>query len=66
MVGGTAGDATTLPTVSPPDNTGVRIALDSQAFLQGTSSGAGVRAGVIFYCAPPHATSSNDVILSWK
>ncbi len=63
--GGVGGDSiTALPTVSPPDNTGVRFAptlTDFPAAAQG-----GVRAGVVFYCLPPSATSNTEFILSWK
>ena len=31
-----------------------------------TTTTGGVHAGVIFYCAPPGATSPSDLILSWK
>ena len=31
-----------------------------------TATTGGIRAGVIFYCAPPGATSENDLLLSWK
>lgn len=66
MVGGNTGDATALPSVSPPDNTGLRISVSAADFVTGTAATAGVRAGVIFYCAPPRATSSADFIYSWK
>ena len=26
----------------------------------------GIHSGVIFYCAPPGATTENDLIMSWK
>jgi prepilin-type N-terminal cleavage/methylation domain-containing protein len=31
-----------------------------------TAQTGGIHAGVIFYCAPPGATSENDLIMSWK
>ncbi|MEY2880828.1 MAG: hypothetical protein RLZZ15_3208 [Verrucomicrobiota bacterium] len=67
---GTAGGdgINALPAVSPPDNAGIRIAGPTTGntgdFPTGTN--LGVRAGVIFYCAPPHAASSADLLLSWK
>lgn len=64
-VGGATGDVTALPTVTPPDGT-ARIALTTTEFQTGTAATAGVRAGVIFYVAPPKATTSADVLLSWK
>ena len=54
-----------LPTVSPPDNTAVRIAGPGTADFP-TGATGGVRAGVIFYCAPPKAATSADLIMSWK
>lgn len=66
---GTAnGDSiTALPFVSPPDNTALRLQPSQGTtgdFPTGTN--IGVRAGVIFYCAPPKATSASDLIMSWK
>jgi prepilin-type N-terminal cleavage/methylation domain-containing protein len=60
----------TLPFVSPPDNTAVRLqpsstgtAPDFPAVAQG-----GVRAGVVFYSAPPGAKAGDTslLIMSWK
>lgn len=31
-----------------------------------TATTGGVRAGVIFYCAPPGSTSENDLLMSWR
>jgi prepilin-type N-terminal cleavage/methylation domain-containing protein len=31
-----------------------------------TAQTGGIHAGVIFYCAPPGATTENDLIMSWK
>lgn len=64
-VGGTGGDSiNALPFVNPPDTTTVRLqpaAADFPPAAQG-----GVRTGVVFYSAPPRATSANDLIMSWK
>ena len=63
--GGAGGDSiAALPLVSPPDNTGVRLAPSTTDFP--TATQGGVRVGVLFYCLPPHATSNADFILSWK
>lgn len=63
--GAVGGDSiATLPTVSPPDNTAVRIAPNTSDFP--TATQGGVRAGVLFYSLPPHATSQSDFIMSWK
>ncbi|MBI5768967.1 MAG: prepilin-type N-terminal cleavage/methylation domain-containing protein [Verrucomicrobia bacterium] len=57
-----------LPAVSPADNTALRI----NGPTQGTSgdfptgNNLGVRAGVIFYCAPPRAAAQADLLMSWK
>lgn len=67
---GTAGGdgINSLPAVSPVDNAGIRIAGPTQGttgdFPTGTN--LGVRAGVIFYCAPPKATTQADLLMSWK
>lgn len=31
-----------------------------------TQTQGGIRAGVIFYCAPPGATTENDMLISWR
>lgn len=31
-----------------------------------TGTTGGIRAGVIFYCAPPGSTSENDLLMSWR
>ena len=31
-----------------------------------TATTGGIRAGVIFYCAPPGATTENDLLMSWR
>jgi prepilin-type N-terminal cleavage/methylation domain-containing protein len=69
--GGAGGDTIqTLPFVSPADNTGIRLqpsstgtAPDFPAAAQG-----GVRAGVVFYSAPPGAKAGDTalLIMSWK
>lgn len=67
--GGTSGDGyTTVPTVRPADNpTGAAITVNTSGTTADFPSGTtGVRAGVIFYCAPPRATTSSDLIMSWK
>ena len=53
-----------LPTVTAPD-TGQSVPGPSTTdFPTGTTGG--VRAGVIFYCALPKATSNADLLMSWK
>ncbi|MEY4940032.1 MAG: hypothetical protein RIQ93_1767 [Verrucomicrobiota bacterium] len=69
LAGGTSGDGyTTLPTVRPADNpNGPAIALSTAGATADFPTGTtGVRAGVIFYCAPARATVSSDLIMSWK
>jgi prepilin-type N-terminal cleavage/methylation domain-containing protein len=67
-LGAAGGDSiNTLPVVSAPDNTAVRLSPSTGTtgdFPTGTN--VGVRAGVIFYCAPPHSTNASDLIMSWK
>lgn len=68
-IGGAGGDGiNTLPTVSPPDSTTVRIPGPTTGtngdFPTGTN--LGVRAGVVFYCAPPKSTGQADLLMSWK
>ena len=67
--GGAAQDSiASLPTVSPPDNTALRISPSTTGTTADFASGTtgGVRAGVIFYSAPPKASSNADLIMSWK
>lgn len=68
-LGASGGDGiNALPAVSPVDNTGIRIPGPSTGatgdFPTGTN--LGVRAGVIFYDAPPRATTQADLLMSWK
>ena len=63
--GGTGGDSiASLPLVSPPDNTAIRLSPSTTDFP--AAAQGGVRAGVLFYCLPAHATSNADFIFSWK
>jgi prepilin-type N-terminal cleavage/methylation domain-containing protein len=55
---------TTLPLVSPPDSTAVRLAPSTTDFPSATQGG--VRAGVVFYCMPPNGTTQSDLLMSWK
>lgn len=67
--GGASGDGyTTLPTVRPADSpNGATISVNTSGATADFPGGTtGVRAGVIFYCAPPRATTSSDLIMSWK
>lgn len=52
-----------LPAVAPPQST-IQLVPDEADFPGGAQGG--VRAGIIFYSAPPHAGSAADLILSWK
>lgn len=54
----------TLPVVSPPDSNAVRLAPNTTDFP--TATQGGVRTGVLFYNAPPGATSQTDLLMSWK
>ena len=67
-VGGAGGDSiTSLPIVSPPDSTTIRLSPTTGTtgdFPTGTN--VGVRAGVAFYTAPPKATVAGDLLMSWK
>lgn len=64
-VGGTGGDSiNALPFVSPPDVTTVRLQPSATDFPPAAQGG--VRTGVIFYSAPPRATTATDLIMSWK
>jgi prepilin-type N-terminal cleavage/methylation domain-containing protein len=68
-VGGTGGDSIgSLPNVSPPDNSNVRVPPSSSGTTPDfpTAAQGGVRAGVVFYCLPPKGTTSSDLIMSWK
>lgn len=63
--GGTGGDGiNALPFVSPPDNTTLRLQPAATDFP--TAAQGGVRTGVLFYAAPPRATTATDLIMSWK
>lgn len=63
--GGTGGDSiASLPLVSPPDNTAIRLSPSTTDFP--AAAQGGVRAGVLFYCLPSHATANTDFIFSWK
>lgn len=63
--GAAGGDSiNTLPLVSPPDVTTIRLSPNATDFP--TATQGGVRAGVIFYSAPPGATTATDLIMSWK
>jgi prepilin-type N-terminal cleavage/methylation domain-containing protein len=55
----------TLPPVRAADNpTGPPLTPATTDFP--TATQGGVRAGVVFYCAPPRATSNADLLMSWK
>jgi prepilin-type N-terminal cleavage/methylation domain-containing protein len=63
--GGTGGDSiASLPLVTPPDTTTVRLAPSTTDFP--AAAQGGVRTGVVFYCLPPKATAQSDFIFSWK
>lgn len=63
--GGTGGDSiASLPLVTPPDSTTVRLAPNTTDFP--AAAQGGIRTGVLFYCLPPRATAQTDFILSWK
>lgn len=67
-IGGQGGDGiASLPAVTPPDST-TRITPSNGGTTPDfpTVAQGGVRYGVVFYCAPPKATSSVDIIYSWK
>lgn len=53
----------TLPFVTPP-NAALRLA-PSPADFPAQNQG-GVRTGVLFYCAPPGATTATELLMSWK
>ncbi len=68
-VGGTGGDSiTVLPTVTPPDNTGLRLAPINSGTTPDvpTVAQGGLRVGVLFYCLPPGSRTTTDFIFSWK
>jgi len=54
------------PTVSPPDNPALRLSPGTADFPPGTGSAGGIRAGVLFYSAPPKSVDSSQLIMSWK
>jgi prepilin-type N-terminal cleavage/methylation domain-containing protein len=60
------GDAiASLPAVRAADNpAGPAFTPAAADFMQGANGG--VRTGVLFYCAPPRATSNADLLMSWK
>ncbi|HUR56446.1 MAG TPA: prepilin-type N-terminal cleavage/methylation domain-containing protein [Opitutaceae bacterium] len=64
--GTVGGDSiTTLPGVRPADNPNGQAIMPAQADFPNAQQG-GVRTGVLFYCAPPRATTNADLLLSWK
>lgn len=68
-IGGNGGDSiASLPTVTPPDNTGIRIAPVSAGTTPDfpTVAQGGLRRGVVFYCLPPGARTTSDFLFSWK
>lgn len=66
-IGGTGGDAiTSLPIVTPVNGTARLTPSTGTTGDFPTGTNLGVRAGVIFYCAPPGATAATDMIMSWK
>ena len=68
-IGGQGGDnIASLPLVSPPDSTQVRLQPSSTGTTPDFPPAAqgGVRTGVVFYSLPPRATSQSDFIFSWK
>jgi prepilin-type N-terminal cleavage/methylation domain-containing protein len=61
--GAQGGDAiNALPFVTPPNST-LRL---QPAPVEFAPAQGGIRAGVVFYCAPPGATTAADLIMSWK
>lgn len=58
---GVVAAGTTTPTIRP---TGTGASTTNTGLTTATTGG--IRAGVIFYCAPPGATSENDLLMSWK
>lgn len=68
-IGGNGGDSiTTAPTVSPPDNTAVRLAPVTTGTTPDipTVAQGGLRVGVAFYSLPPESRTASDFIFSWK
>jgi len=68
-IGGTGGDSiSTAPAVSPPDNTGIRLAPLTSGTTPDipTVAQGGLRLGVAFYSLPPGARTTSDFIFSWK
>lgn len=68
-IGGAGGDGiNSLPTVSPPDSTNVRLAPSTAGATADfpTAQQGGVRTGVAFYSLPTKATAQTDFIFSWK
>ena len=70
-IGGAGGDSiNVVPQVSPPDNTGIRLAPTTTGTSPDIPSATqgGVRTGVIFYSAPPGARQGDSslLIMSWK
>jgi prepilin-type N-terminal cleavage/methylation domain-containing protein len=58
-------DYAVLPAVSPPDDPSLALRPEPADFPTG-SAGAGVRAGAVFYSAPPKARVGSQLVLSWK
>jgi prepilin-type N-terminal cleavage/methylation domain-containing protein len=56
-----AADYATLPAVTAPESSSSTLRPLSADFPV-----SGVRAGVLFYCAPPKASDAAQLILSWK
>ncbi|MEX2044755.1 MAG: prepilin-type N-terminal cleavage/methylation domain-containing protein [Opitutus sp.] len=52
-----------LPVVSPPGGT-LQLVPDAADFPAGVQGG--VRAGVVFYSAPPQAGTAADLLMTWK
>jgi hypothetical protein len=68
-IGGNGGDGiTTVPTVTPPDNTSIRLAPVTAGTTPDipTVAQGGLRVGVLFYCLKPGARTTSDFIFSWK
>ncbi len=66
-IGGTGGDSiNALPIVTPLNGTARLTPTTGTTGDFPTGTNLGVRAGVVFYCAPPGATTAADLIMSWK